>query len=96
MPSLANTSAITALASGSVGPRIRSATSTTVTRTPNRANAWASSAPIGPPPITIRLSGSSVRRITSRLVQNGVAARPSIGGTAGSVPALRITPRRAS
>ena len=87
---------ITALVSGSSGPMIRSATSIRVTSTPKRAKVWASSQPIGPPPMTTRLSGSSVRRTTSRLVQNGVSASPSIGRTPGRVPVLSTTPRRAT
>ena len=71
MPSRWKTSPISCADSGSSGPRMRSRTSTTVTRTPNRAKAWASSAPMAPPPITTRLAGSSVSRITSRLVQYG-------------------------
>ena len=47
-----------ALDSGSSGARIRSATSSTVTCTPNRENACAISAPIAPPPITISEPGS--------------------------------------
>ena len=44
---------------------------------------------MAPPPMTTRRRGASVTRITSRLVQYGVSARPSIGGTRGSVPVLR-------
>ena len=50
-----------ALASGSSGARSRSATSSTVTRTPKRENACASSAPIAPPPTTISEPGSSAQ-----------------------------------
>ncbi len=41
-------------------------------------------------------AGSSVSRTASRFVQYGVSARPSIGGTAGAVPVLSTTPRRAT
>ncbi len=95
-PSWANASATTALASGSSGARMRSAISSTVTRTPNRASACAISAPIAPPPITTSDPGTDSIRITSRLVQYGVSASPSIGGTAGAVPGLSTTPRDAS
>ena len=83
MPSRANTSATTGCASGSSGPRMCGPSSSTVTRTPNRATAWASSAPIGPPPITASDPGRVSMRRMSRLVQNGVSARPSIGGRGG-------------
>ncbi len=69
--------------------------STTVTLAPNLAKTWPSSTPIGPPPSTIRDSGTSVTLTASRLVQNGVPARPGSGGTAGSVPDAITTPRRA-
>jgi len=78
------------------GPRIRSPTSSTVTRTPKRDSAWASSAPIGPPPITTREPGTDSIRRTSRLVQYGVSASPSMGGAEGDVPGLSTTPRAAS
>ena len=80
MPSRANTSATSRLPRAPPGPRIRSPTSSTVTRTPNRASAWASSAPIGPPPMTTSEPGTDSIRRTSRLVQYGVSASPSIGG----------------
>ena len=92
MPSAANASATTLLASGSTGPRMRSATSSTVTCTPKRENACASSAPIGPPPTTTSEPGASSARSTSRFVQYGVSASPSIGGAAGSVPVFSTTP----
>ena len=47
---------------------------------------------MGPPPITTTEPGISVSRTASRLVQYGVSASPSIGGTAGSVPVLSTTP----
>ncbi len=95
MPSRANTSATSALDSGSSGARSRSATSSTVTRTPNREKACAISAPIAPPPITISEAGRSASRTASRFVQYGVPARPSIGGADGSVPVFSTTPRLA-
>ena len=73
----------------------RSAASTTVTSTPNRASAWASS-----PRWDRRRARPGCGQVgdlmTSRLVQYGVSARPSIGGTRGSVPVLRTTPRAAA
>ena len=96
MPSRANTSATRAPASGSTGPSRCGPASITVTRTPKRARAWASSAPIGPPPMTPSVDGRVSIRSTSRLVQNGVSARPSIGGVAGRVPVLSTTPVAAS
>ena len=68
-PSAANASATTRDASGSSGERMRGAASSTETEVPNLANAWASSAPMAPPPMTIMLSGSSGVAKTSRLVQ---------------------------
>ena len=79
-PSARSTRVTTSAASGSSGPSSRSSASTSVTRVPNRANACASSHPIGPPPSTTSDAGASVCRITSRLVQYGVPASPSIGG----------------
>ena len=96
MPSCANTSASSRLDSGSSGPRMRSPTSRTVTLTPKRASAWASSAPIGPPPMTASEPGTDSIRRMSRLVQYGVSASPSIGGAEGEVPGLSTTPRAAS
>ncbi len=92
MPSLAKTSATSAAPSGSTGPMMRSATSSIVTCTPKRENACDSSAPMGPPPITMSEPGRSSARSTSRFVQYGVSASPSIGGAAGSVPVLSTTP----
>ena len=55
-----------------------------VTRTPNRANTCASSAPIAPPPMhDQRRRAASSSLTASRLVQYGVSASPSIGGAAG-------------
>ena len=96
MPSRANTSETSRLLSGSSGPRIRSPSSSTVTRTPKRASPWASSAPIGPPPMTTSEPGTDSIRRMSRLVQYGVSASPSIGGATGAVPGLSTTPRFAS
>ena len=93
MPSSRNTRVTSSLVSGSSGARIRSATSSTVTSVPKRANACAISQPMGPPPITSSESGRSATFTTSRLVQYGVASSPSIGSRAGDVPTLRTTPR---
>ncbi len=94
MPSRSNASAISALDSGSSGPRIRSRPSTTVTRLPNRANICASSSPIAPPPSTTSDSGTVVVAIASRLVQYGVPSSPGIGGTTGADPVAMTMPRR--
>ena len=93
MPSSAKTSASSAAASGSLAGTSRGPCCTTVTRTPNRANTCAISQPIGPPPTTTSEPGSSVSCTASRLVQYGVSASPSTGGTAGRVPGLSTTPR---
>ena len=76
------------------GCAARASTSETVV--PKRAKAWASSAPIAPPPMTTIEAGRSGVASTSRLVQNGVSARPSTGGAAGEVPVLSTTPREAA
>ena len=96
MPSRSNAPRRTSAASGSSGPRMRGPTSTTVTSLPNRANAWASSSPIGPPPTTASVAGSTDASSASWFVQNGVSARPSIGGTEARVPGFSTTPRLAS
>ena len=84
MPSRANTSATSALDSGSSGARIRSATSSTVTRTPNRENACAISAPIAPPPITISDAGQVAPAARRRGWSSTACPRgPSIGGADG-------------
>ena len=72
-------------------------TSSTVTRTPNRASAWASSAPIGPPPMTTSEPGSGVdpqhvavgpeRRVRQPVDRRRRRAR---------CPGLSTTPRDAS
>ena len=96
IPSCAKTSASRSAASGSLAGSSRSPCWTIVTRTPNRANTWASSHPIGPPPTTTSEAGSSVTWTASRLVQYGVSASPSTGGVAGRVPGLSTTPFAAS
>ena len=96
MPSAAIARATTSEDSGSSRARTRGAASTSETFVPNRANAWASSAPMAPPPMTTIDAGRSGVASTSRLVQNGVSARPSTGGAAGEVPVLSTTPREAA
>ena len=96
MPSAAIARATTSEDSGSSSARMRGAASTRVTVVPKRANAWASSAPIAPPPMTTIDAGRSAVSRTSRLVQNGVSARPSTGGAEGEVPVLSTTPREAT
>jgi hypothetical protein len=74
-------------ASGSATDNTRSSASTTVTATPNRAYAWASSKPIAPPPSTISDPARSLASTASRLGQYEVPASPSIDGTVGSAGA---------
>src|SRR5918994_6469937 len=81
--------------SGSSWANSRSAASTMVTVTPNRANTWPNSRPIAPPPSTISEPGRVVVATASRFVQYGVSANPGTGGTDGTVPVARTTPRRA-
>src|SRR3569833_3831576 len=95
MPSASKVFLSSALDSGSSSASSRGAASTTVTRLPNRANTWASSLPIAPPPRTISDSGSSLASMASRFVQYGVPLSPSIGGVSGAVPVASTTPRRA-
>ena len=95
MPSRPKTSASSAPASGSSGGSRRPDPSITVTRAPNRAKTWDSSAPIAPPPSTRSDAGTSVASMASRLVQYGVPARPSMGGMDGWVPVLMMMARRA-
>ena len=95
MPSRANTAASRSLASGSSSGTSRSAPSATATRLPNRAKTCASSTPMAPPPRTTNDSGTCSASIASWLVQNGVPARPGIGGTAGALPAAMTMPSRA-
>lgn len=63
-----------------------------VTCAPRRANAWASSQPIGPPPMTASRRGSSVRLKIDSLVRKPASASPGTGGTAGRPP-VAITAR---
>ena len=92
MPSDSNVAASTVEASGSSSARMRSAASTTVTSTPKRAITWLSSQPMAPPPSTMIDAGSSVASMISWLVQKGVPASPSMGGTAAVVPVLTTMP----
>src|SRR6476661_442738 len=91
-PSATSARATTSLDSGSSPPRIRSAVSSRVTATPKRAKTCASSTPIGPAPSTARLSGGSVTRTTSRLVQYDVAGGHELATT---VAGLDHDPARA-
>ena len=47
---------------------------------------------MAPPPSTTSDAGSSVASMISWLVQKGVSASPSIGGTTGVVPVLTTMP----
>ena len=94
MPSASRRSRRIAATSASSGPRIRSRNSTTVTRDPSRARAWAISRPIGPPPSTRRRAGRVRWEKSVSLVQKGTDANPSIGGSAGREP-VAITQERA-
>ena len=95
MPSRPNTPASRSPASGSSLGSSRPVFSTTVTWLPNRAKTWPSSTPTDPPPRITSEPGTRSASTASRLVQNGVPARPGIGGTAGAVPVLMTIPRRA-
>src|SRR5262245_21803138 len=95
IPSSASAVATSSLASGSSSATSRSSASITVTSTPNLANTWPSSTPIEPPPRMASERGSVSTSIACRLVQYGVPARPSIGGTAGSVPVASTSARLA-
>ena len=78
---------------------MRSACSSSVTSLPKRANAWASSQPMGPAPITARRGGSSVSEKTVSLVRPPASASPGIGSTAARAPvqtAARANRRTAS
>ena len=96
MPSAVKIRSISSLASGSSKDTSLGSASTTVTAAPKRANTWASSAPMAPPPSTISDSGTCSAWTISRFVQYGVPAKPGSGGIAGSVPQLITMPRRAA
>src|SRR5918995_2336946 len=96
IPSASSASCTRVDASGSSIGSSRSMASTTVTATPNRAYACASSNPTAPPPSTSIDAGSVLASTASRLVQYGVPASPWIGGMTGAVPVASTTPRRAS
>ncbi len=83
-------------AAGSSGGSKPSIASTTVTAAPYRANIWASSTPIAPPPSTTSDCGVRSAEIASRLVQYRVSRRPSIGGTTGADPVPTTTARDAT
>lgn len=53
---------------------------------PNRDRNVAISTPTALPPTSSARRGISVRVVTSRLVQTGTSARPSIGGISGVLP----------
>ena len=59
MPSAANASAITCEVAGSSAGSSRASRCTTVTLDPKRANIWANSQPMNPPPTTTKCAGSS-------------------------------------
>ena len=95
MPSRVKTSDTTVLTSGSSATRMRSAASSSVTCEPKRWKTWASSEPMAPAPMTARVPGAAVTFTTSRFVQYGVSANPSIGGAVGCVPVASTMPERA-
>ena len=74
----------------SVGAR-RSPDWTTVVGTPKRAYTWAISQPVGPPPRTSRLFGSSRASVASRFVHGSIASRPGIVGTFEKLPTATMT-----
>ena len=67
--------------------------STTVTVLPKRANDWASSQPIGPPPMTTSRAGRVVRVKIVSLVRKPASASPGTGGTPARPP-VAMTARR--
>jgi hypothetical protein len=69
IPSPRMTWSMAAPCSGSSAGSACSAASTSVTRVPKRANAWASSSPTAPAPSTTSDDGASVASSASRLVQ---------------------------
>ena len=69
MPSRSNTVARTSPASGSSRGNSRGSRAMTSTFVPNRANTWASSQPIGPPPMMINEDGAVGALTASRFVQ---------------------------
>ncbi len=62
---------------------------------PRRLKAWASSAPIGPPPSTSRRRGSLLADVASTFVHGFASRRPSIGGIRAEDPIAITTARRA-
>ena len=86
------------VSSGSSCAMSRSSTSTTVTSAPSRRKAWASSTPIGPPPMTTSDAGIVSRSNASACVKKPASSRPGIGGIAARVPVamtnLRARKRR--
>src|SRR2546427_11008496 len=66
----------------------RASASRTVTRTPSRANIWASSRPTALPPITTRDSGSCSNAIADALSRYPASASPGIGGAQGEEPVV--------
>ena len=76
----------TAAASASSRGRMRGVRSNTVTALPKRANACASSQPMGPAPMTASRRGSSVREKTVSLVRKPASSSPATGGAAGRAP----------
>src|SRR6266550_2119122 len=91
MPSRSSTVARTALASGSSMASTRFIPSMIATLTPNLANTWESSSPIGPPPRMISEGGRCSTLTASRFVQYSTSPRPGIGGIAGEVPVANTT-----
>jgi len=69
MPSRMKIRSMSMPASGSSNDSSLGRASTTVTDAPKRANTWASSAPMAPPPRTIRDRGTCSARTISRFVQ---------------------------
>ena len=87
MPSAANVRAMSAENSASSLASSRGAISTSVTCEPKRANACASSQPIGPPPSTTRRRGNARSAHTVSEVSGPASASPGSGGTNGRAPA---------
>ena len=95
-PSASSAADTTAAASTSSRGRTCAPACTSVTTLPKRANDWASSVPMGPPPITSNRAGRSVSEKIDSLVSYGVSARPGIGGRAARAPVAMIALRNRS
>ena len=92
-PSAASSDDRTSATSESSRGRIRGPASTSVTCVPRRANAWPSSHPMLPPPITSSRSGRIVRDHTESDVRTSTLVIPGMSGMTGAEPVERIACR---